>query len=107
MNGTIYTNSVKIKIILLQKPKTTSLNQEAAKYRIVPSLKKKKWNGTVASIGFAESFSETPLSQPTLRECNNKGGFFLLSAKVYRIAGSRIERRGPPLSIVKRIVSKT
>lgn len=45
MNGTIYTNSVKIKIILLQKPKTTSLNQEAAKYRIVPSLKKKmEWN---------------------------------------------------------------
>ena len=45
MNGTIYTNSVKIKIILLQKPKTTSLNQEAAKYRIAPSLKKKmEWN---------------------------------------------------------------
>lgn len=106
MGRAIYTNSVKIKIILLQKPKTTSLNQKAAKYRIAPSLKK-KWNETVASIGFAESFSETPLSQPTLRECNNKGGFFLLSAKVYRIAGSRIERRGPPLSIVKRIVSKT
>lgn len=48
MNGTIYTNSVKIKIILLQKPKTTSLNQEAAKYRIAPSLKKK--NGMEQSL---------------------------------------------------------
>lgn len=57
MGRAIYTNSIKIKIIFLKvknhlvEPRNCKIsNANRSKFE-------KKWNETVASIGFAESFS--------------------------------------------------
>lgn len=57
MGRAIYTNSIKIKIIFL---KVKNHLVEPRNYKISNANRskfEKKWNETVASIGFAESFS--------------------------------------------------
>lgn len=89
-------SDIKIKIIchLSPKPKTKNHLVEPGSCKVSDAnrskfeKKKKKWNGTVTSIGFAESFFGTPLSNQRCTSATTSG--FLLSAKVYRIAGSRV-----------------